>query len=475
MKKVFKLTFACALVGVMIGCSSTSKRADGSLVADSKTGYHLQAFEEKTLPNGLRILFVPDTSLPYVSFSILVRSGAAQDPKGQEGLSMMVAELLNKGTAKRSASQIANDLGNMGAEFDASAAYDYSIVSASGLSPQADQLLTNVLEIVTSPSFPDAEIERTRKQMLARVARLPDNAEAFADLSFASYLYADHPYGRPTVGTRKSLKNLRKRNIIQSYLRNYRPNNAILAVVGQYTPELRAKVESGFGAWKKRDLQPTTWPPVPKVEGLGIRVVDYPGLVQSQIRIGNMGIKRSDPDFLALRVGNTILGGAFASRLNDRVRKDLGLTYNIGSGFDARMETGPFAVETFTKNASVGLTVKETLAVIEKFKTDGATSEELARAKGYLKGIFPAAIETPEKLAFNLMLLRHYGIPDTYLTNYLRDIDDLSTGDVNRAMEKALDTKNIRVLVYSKASDVVPQLEQLVGAGKVEVVPAVRK
>jgi zinc protease len=113
--------------------------------------------------------------------------------------------------------------------------------------------------------------------------------------------------------------------------------------------------------------------------------------------------------------------------------------------------------------------------VLEKFKTEGATAEEVERTKGYLKGIFPAAIETPEKLAFNLILLRHYGIPDTYLTNYIRDIDALSAGQINRAMAKAIDTKNVRVLVYSKASDVVPQLEPIVGAGKVEVLPAVPK
>lgn len=475
MKKILILALACTMTAAVTACSSGTKRADGTTISETKTGYRLRAFEEKTLPNGLRILFIPDTTLPYVSFSMLVRSGSALDPKGQEGLSAMVAELLNKGTSKRSATQIATDLGNIGADFDANAAYDYSIVTASSLSPNADALLSNVLELVTTPSFPDAEIERTRKQALAQIARLPDNADAFADLAFASYLYGDHPYGRPSIGTAKSIKDLKKKNIIQAYLKTYRPNNAILAVVGQYTPELKAKVESGFGAWQKRDLPATQWPAAPKIEGLGVRVIDYPGLVQSQIRIGEMGIKRNDPDFLALRVGNTILGGAFASRLNDRIRKDLGLTYGIGSGFDARLEVGPFAVETFTKNASVGLTVKETLAVIEKFKTEGATAEEVARTKGYLKGIFPAAIETPEKLAFNLLLLRHYGIPDSYLTNYIRDIDDLSVGQINRAMAKALDTKNVRVLVYSKASDVVPQLESIVGAGKVEVLPAVQK
>lgn len=473
---------ACATALVLavastVACSSSGKKSGGGglFSSSSSTGYQLRAFEEKTLENGLRILYIPDNSLPYVSFSLLVRTGSAADPVGQEGLSSLVAELLNKGTSKRSATQIADELGRMGAEFDASSSYDYSVVTASGLSPQAEPLLNNVMEIAMSPAFPEAEFKRAVAQTQSQIARLVDNSDAYADLAFASYLYGEHPYGRPTIGTAKSVAGLKKRNVIQAYLRSYRPNNSILAVVGQYTPELRAKIEQGFGAWEKRDLPEVKKNAEPKVEGIGIRVINYPSLVQSQIRIGNLGIERKDPRFLALRLGNTILGGAFASRLNDRIRKDLGLTYGINSGFDARAERGPFLVETFTKNASVGQAVTESLKVLEQFKAEGATGEEIDRIKGYLKGIFPAAIETPEKLALNLLLLRHYGIPDTYLTNYLRDIDALSRTDVNKAMAEAIDTKNVRILIYSKASDVLPQLEPIVGAGKVEVMEAVKK
>lgn len=456
------------------GTPAASAAPATTVVAPKSPAAALRDFDELTLTNGLRLIFIPDATLPYFSLSMLIRSGSAQDPKGQEGLSSMVAELLNKGTKARTATQIADEIGGMGAEFDSNAAYDYSVVTASSLSSQGDQLFKNVIEIVTTPTFPDAEIERTRAQALAQIARLPDNADAYADLAFSAYLYGEHPYGRPTIGTAKSIRELKKKNIIQAYLRAYRPNNAIVTVVGQFTPELRKKIEAGFSAWAKRDVPETKLPDPDKVEGLSIRVIDKAGLVQSQIRMGHLGIKRTSPDFLALRVGNTVLGGAFSSRLNDRVRKDLGLTYGISSGFDARLQTGPFAVETFTKNASVGQAVKESIKVLEQVKAQGVTSEEVERTKGYLKGIFPAAIETPEKFAFNLMLLRHYGIADTYLSNYLSDIDDLSTGEINRALARSIDPKNMRILVYSQAKDVVSQLEPLVAPnGKVEVLNAV--
>lgn len=462
-------TCVTALVATsLVACASSSKDSSSGFFSgsDTKASTQLRPYQEKTLANGLRVLFLPDESLPYISYSLLIAAGSAQDPDNQSGLSAMVAELLDKGTAKRSAPQIANDLGQMGAEFDASSATDYSIVSASALSIHGDALLSNFTEIALQPAFSDVEIDRVRKQMQAQIERRVDNAQSFAGIAFEEYLYGSHPYAKPVGGTLKGIQTVKKKNIIQQYLRYYRPNNAMLAVVGKYTPELAAKIESAFGSWQKRDVPAPKYGEVPPIKGVQIRLVDKPGLVQAQIRMGHVGIQRVNEDFLALRVANTILGDAFASRLNSRIRKELGLTYDIGSYFDARKDRGPFEISTFTKNASVGQTISETLKLLGEFKAKGVTSEEVDRAKGYLKGVFPRAIETPEKLAFNLLLLRFYGIPDTYLTNYLRDIDRLSASDINKAITKYVDDKNVKVIVYTSAAEAQAQLQ---GLGTVEV------
>lgn len=454
------LLLSCATGGKTPGSSASES------VVDGKTGFRLPPYEEKTLANGLRVLFVPNQQLPSISLSLLVRGGSAQDTEGHAGLATLVAELLDKGTAKRSAPQIAQDLGQLGADFDASASMDYSVVSASALSTQADALLDNMVEIVMEPAFTDVEIERARKQLLAQIERQEDNPDAFADRAWQDFIYQSHPYAQPTLGNLQGVKAAKKKNIIQYYLRYYRPNNAILAVIGKYTPELVAKIEKSFGSWERREVPAVQYPVVPAIEGVQIRLVDKPGLVQSQIRIGHLGIKRQNDDFVALRVANTILGGAFASRLNDRIRKELGLTYSISSYFDARMDRGPFEISTFTKNTSTGQVVGEALKVLNDFKEQGVTSEEVNRAKGYLKGVFPTAIETPEKLALNLMLLRFYGIPDTYLTTYLSQVDRLSASAINSVIKKYVDNKNLKVVVYSASSEVLPQLEPL---GKVEI------
>ena len=448
-----------------VASSSTSK-SNSSFSSNSKSGFHLPEFEEKTLDNGLRILFINDKSLPYVSFSMLVKSGANQDTEELSGLTSFVAELLDKGTSKHTAPQLAQDLGQMGAEFDASAGNDYTMITASSLSMTADHLLEDYHEIITQPAFSEQEIGRTRQQLSEMVQRRVDHPEVFADQAFESQLYGAHPYARAVSGTVKTLAGIKKKNIIQNYLKNYRPNNAILAVVGKYTPEFAKKVETAFGTWQKRDVPAVVFSPIAASEGVQIKLIDKPGLIQAQVRMGNVGIKRTNPDFLALRVANSILGGDLSSRLMKKIRTELGLTYGITSRFDARLDAGPFEISSFTKNESTGQLITETMKVLKTFREDGVSSAEVDSVKGYLKGVFPAAIETPEKLAVNLLILRFYGIADSYLTNYIHDVDALSTRDVNKVVKKYFDERNFRVLVYSTASAVQPQLEAI---GKVEV------
>lgn len=470
-------TKSCALftaAGLLIsGCSTGSNSGSGATKANrslaslgGKSGFQLAPYEEKTLANGLRVLYVRDTGLPYVSLSLLIKSGSAADPAAFPGLSQFVAEMLEKGTAKRSATEIADELGRIGADFSASVGNDYSLVTASSLSTHAQSLLSNFVEIATSPAFSAPEVERMRKQILAAIAKRVDSPEAFAETIWDDFLFENHPYGKPVLGTKRSIRGLRRKDLIQHYVRNWRPNNAIVAVIGKITPELTQKVETMLSAWEQRSIPPSTFPQFPPINQLALRLVDKPGLVQSQIRMGHKGIQRNNVDFMPLRVANTILGGAFASRLMDRVRKQLGLTYGISSNFDARLDFGPFEISTFTKNESTGQAISETLKVFQTFRQNGATEEEVSRTKGYLRGLFPAAIETPEKLAFNLQLLRLYGIPDAYLSNYLLDLERVSVADVNRVIRQYFDPQKIKVLVYSDAKAVLPQLQPL---GMVEV------
>ena len=171
-----------------------------------------------------------------------------------------------RGPTKRSAPKIAADLGQIGAEFDATASSEYTLVTASTLSNKADTLVKNVCELVTEPTFSEAEVERVRKQTLASIQHLQDNPAVFTDQAFKSYLFDSHPYAHSVPGTLKAVASIKKKHIIQHYLRYYRPNNAILAVVGKYTPELAAQIEKDFGSWQARDVPPTKFGAAPVIK-----------------------------------------------------------------------------------------------------------------------------------------------------------------------------------------------------------------
>ncbi len=465
-KLIYQSVVALLFITSFGACSSKNKKPEVKPIADhakatSKkltSNAKLRPYEERELPNGMKILIVNDASLPYVSYSLTLKSGSNADPKNFPGLSYVVADLLETGTKQKSAAQIATDLSQLASDFETSVASDFTLLSSSCLSEDAEALLVTFHDIITQASFANQEIDRKRKELIADAQKSQDNPEAFTEKVWTQYLYSDHPYGHTSLGKVSSLAKITKKQITQHYLKYYRPNNASLTVVGKFTPELLQKIESLFGAWQAREVAPVIYPEVAKLEGQKALIVDKKGLVQAQIRIGNFGIKRSNEDFLTIRIANTILGGAFSSRLVDKIRKELGLTYSISSGFDARADRGPFEISTFTKVASVGKTVEETLAVLKKFQTQGVTPEETEMAKGYLKGIFPTAIETAEKFAHNLILLKLYGIEDTYLSQYISNVDRTTTEDVNAVIRKYFDEKNVKILVYGPAVEIKPQL-----------------
>ncbi len=466
------------IVGLSVGAAGCASKS--ATTASNSSSYQesvssgngitvLRRHREVTLENGLKVLFMPDASLPSLSLGLVIKTGAAMDPTGASGLTNLVSDLLDQGTMKRNAIQIADDLGRIGASFRASVDYDYTHLGITGLSFSSEEILTNFLELTTRPSFTDLELNRVKKQTVAGIERSFDNPRVVADVAAAKHLFGDHPYGRTVAGTAKEVSALSKKNVIQHYLKYFRPGNSILVVVGQFDSSFEKRVESEFGAWAKRDVETNVISEAPKHEGVRVLVVDKPGLTQAQIRISTVGIQRKDENFLPLRVANTVFGGAFASRLNDRIRKELGLTYSISSGFDARLASGPFEIDTFTKTDSVEKVVIETIAMYKKFIESGITSDELKRAKGYLSGIFPQAIETSDKLAFNMLLLRNYGISDRYLTHYVRDLGEISTSEVNAAIRKALSPQSLSIVIHAPSASV----ESLRGkVDKFEVVSA---
>lgn len=453
--------FAALLLGA---CSSTSKKEvvkevpGGEYKTFSSGSFKLFPVKEVKLENGLKIVFIRDVSLPRISLTTLVRTGVLQDPKGKEGLNALTAYLLEQGTQTKNALQIADTFGQMGTELNIVPASETTLVFSDSLSTSSDDLLKAYTDILMNPSFNDIELRRTKAQMTASIQKKVDNPSSFASDEFEEAIFGPNAYGRDENGSVKTLAKLNKQDVIRQYLTFFRPNNASLAVVGNYDEAFEEKVKQAFGKWTKRKIPSLTQEKIPSISGVDVIFFAKKGLQQTQIRFGQLGIKRSDADFLKLRVANEVLGGGFSSRLNQHVRDDLGLTYSIGSSYQSYADAGVFSVSTFSKNETVGKTLDESLTVIQEFAEKGISAKELEAAKSLLIGQFPQAIETADKTAFNLLMLDFFGIPVSYLTDYNKTIESFSLSDINSTIRRHLEPKNMKIVIYGDPS-VLPQLQ----------------
>ncbi len=454
MKKLFIAAVVLGSIFSAISCSSLKKSTQ------SARDFQLRSYQEETLANGLKIIFIDDSALPKISLNLLVKVGALNDPSSLEGLNLMTAGLLDQGTATRSATQLADEFAQLGTQVSQSGDYDYSTVVTHGLATSKEKLLELFTDVVMNPSFQGKEIERVKAETTAALKQMVDNPGGYADLKMNEVLFASHPYALPTMGTEASVKKIRQADVNRHYLRYYRPNNSILAVTGQLTNEFRKKVKDAFAVWQYQEVNSPSRITPADSEGAPILLVSKAGLKQTQIRWGQLGIRRSDPAYMKLRLANIVLGGAFASRLNQKVRDDLGLTYSISSHFDARQDLGSFEISTFTRNEKVGETIRATQNVIKEFRK-GITSKELAAAKAYLVGQFPAVVETSDRLASNLMILRYYGVPDTYLSDFFKNVNSISLSDVNSIIDQYIQPQKMKVLVYADQEKVVSQIKEL--------------
>ncbi|UOF02767.1 M16 family metallopeptidase [Bdellovibrio reynosensis] len=451
------------ICSVMVACSSTgskdSAKAPAGYVTKGNGSFTLQPYKTVTLDNGLKIVFIRDTSLPRISLTMMLKTGTMQEPAQQAGLNALTAYLLEQGSQSRDAMKIADDFGQLGSSIDISAGADITTVYADSLNVSSDFLLDLFADVTMNPAFKEGEINRIRAQMVAALQKKVDNPSAFANLKMDQYLFGNHPYGRDENGTIEGLKGITKQDIIKHYLTFYRPNNASLAVVGNFKEDFEKRVQEQFSKWGKRSIPIIKAEAPPVIDGLKVKLVVKKGLQQTQIRIGQIGISRVDKEYLTLRLANEVLGGSFASRLNQKVRDDLGLTYSIYSYFDVKKEPGSFEVSTFTKNETAGKTLEEALAVIRNYVEKGADDKEVDASKNQLVGQFPRAIETADRLAYNLLALDFYGISVDYLLNFNKTVNSISNKESNAALKQTLNPEKLKVLVYGDES-IIAQFEK---------------
>lgn len=444
MKRLLALLF---VIGFIAASAAPARAEDGTL--------RLPPFKKVRLPNGLTVLLMEQHEVPIISFNFIIKAGAVADPAGKEGLASLTAGLLRKGTRSRSADQIAGELDFVGGTMDATAGYDYSRGFAEFVKKDIGKGIDLFSDVLLNASFPPDEVAKLLKQRADEVRAAKDQPQAVLGNYFNAYLYGNHPYGRPGEGDERSLGAITRDDVVKFYQTYYGPGSAIVAVVGDFNiAEMERMLAGKFGSWSAKAAANVSVPEPQMFAGKKLLLIDKPDATQTFYQIGNLGISRTNPDRVYVQVINTLFGGRFTSMLNSALRIQSGLTYGARSTFTQLKATGPFAISTFTPNATTEKAMDMTLDVLKRLHEKGITETELQSAKSYLKGQFPPTIETSDQLAALLTQLEYYGLDESDVNNYYAKIDAMTMNDAQRVIKQYFPLENLVFVLVGKASDI---------------------
>jgi zinc protease len=416
---------------------------------------HIPSHEKVVFKNGLTVLLLEKHGVPIVNFAALVKTGAAADPAGEEGLASITAQLLRKGTQKRTAQQFAADSDFTGGSVEADASADFSSVSGEFLNKDLARGLDLFSDALLHPIFPQSEVDKLLAQSLDGVRAAKDEARSVLGTYYDAYLFNGNGYGRTSDGDEISLTKIHRDAIVKFYETYYAPGNIILAVAGDFqTADMKKKLEEVFGGWPSKPVTAVKIPVLPPVKGKKLLLVDKPDATQTYFAIGNVATAAGDPDRVAIRLVNTIFGGRFTSLLNEALRVESGLTYGAISAFDPRKAPGPFGIYSYTKNESTAQAIDMALQVLQKLHKQGITADELASAKSYIKGQFPPSIETSKQLAQIIAINEFYGLDDSEINDLEKRLDAVTPAIAQQVIQKHFPSEHLVFTLIGKSSDI---------------------
>jgi zinc protease len=403
----------------------------------------------RALPNGLKVVVVERHTLPLMTLRMVVRSGAEAEPDGLPGTAELVSALLTEGTARRSEREIAEAVDSVGGLIDSGADWDSSFVTLSVLTDQMELAFDLLSDMVMHPAFAPAEVERKRQQTLSALEVVHGDPAYVADTALRGKLFAGTPYSHPEDGTVETIRRITPGALRDFHARFYRPANCILAVVGDISArEAFERAEKAFGAWENR---PGPAAPPEAMPAAGSRrsvAIDKPDAVQTEIRIGSLGVPRNSPDYFALSVANQILGGPAANRLFRALRTREGLTYGASSDLVCHRTLGAWVAKTFTRTPETIKSVQVALDQMRHLRDHGITDQELETAQGYLIGHLALEFETSDGMASRILELMIHNLPLEYWNRFPDKIRALTAQEVSSATRRYLDPdRNIIVLV----------------------------
>jgi len=389
--------------------------------------------------SGTRVYFVENHDLPMLDISVEFAAGSGMDTEDKSGRANLVQHLLSLGAGGLTEDEIATALADVGAQLKSHFDRDRAGITLRTLSSERErkQALDVLARIIQYPQFPQDVLLREKTRIIAGIKEASTKPDYIAEHQLMKMLYGDHPYGFSELGEIETLNGLQQQDLLTFYRSYYVANNAVIAIIGDITQVEAAEIAESLTKKLPFNQQSTEIPAVILPKGAVKRIL-HPA-TQSHIQLAYPGLRRNDPDYFPLLVGNHILGGGgFVSRLMEEVRQKRGLAYSVFSFFTPYKEQGPFQIGLQTKKEQSEEAFVLTREILKDFVASGPTEEELIAAKQNIIGGFPLRIDSNSKILGFLSMIGFYQLPLTYLTDYLIAVEGVTVEQIRQAFQRRI-------------------------------------
>lgn len=451
--------------------SSTAAPAPGSKVPPLglPPDLVLPAQQKFRLDNGLAVRLVEYHRLPIVAVHlVLLEGGAARDPADLPGVAGFTAAMVTEGTKTRTATQLSDELGFLGASLGAGASMDAAYVSGYGLSRHLPKLLELLADVTRNPAFPENDFFRVQDQRRVGLLQQRDQPGAIASKTFAKLYWGDHPYGHWAGGTEESVVKTKPEDLARFHAAHWRPGAAELVVVGDVdAASLRAELTKAFAGWTGpeplRPLPPEAPAPVRRAV-----LVEKPKASQTFLILGMPGISRNDPDLVPAQVLFQVLGGGSSSRLFRDLREDKGYTYGLAARESAQKLGGVSYLGGGVRADATGQAIRDLLGQVRTLRDVPVPEAELADSRDGIIRSLPGDFATAAGIAGRLAEQVVYALPDDWWASYPARLRAVSAADLTRVARRLLDEGKLTTVLVGDPEAVKPQLDGL-PLGEVEV------
>ena len=404
----------------------------------------------EVLPNGVVLLVAERPTIPIVVVRAYVRAGSVYDPADAGGLANLCADLLTRGTAKRTGPELDQAIEFVGGSLEGGASRDGATIGLAVLRKDLALGLDLLAEVLLQPTFPEAELKRRSEDIAAGIQRSEQDPETVANRAMAQLLYPGHPYSRPVSGTVESVRRLTREQVVAFHRDNYRPDGVVISVVGAVTrDEIRRDLLARFGAWAAPAAPRPAIPQAPASPPVETRRIDR-NLTQATVSLARPGIRQDHPDYFPLVVANYIVGGGSASRLYTKVREERGLAYSVYSGLGPGRYGSSYSVGLQTRLEAVDEAVRLVKDEMARMARDPVTARELELAKAYLIGSYPLRTDTSDKLAGLLVVVEENRLGLDWPDRFKAGIARVTAADVRRVATTYMDPATFSSVTVGK-------------------------